>query len=110
MKQRGQALVEFILIIPVLLMIILAIIDFTNIFSEKYNLENDLDTIVNLYKNEHDDDYNNYANNKHIELSIIKNEKLTTIRVSKKINISTPILSNILKSPYKLEESITIYE
>ena len=44
-NNRGQALVEFILILPVFLMIILCMIDFGKIFYEKYALQNDLDLI-----------------------------------------------------------------
>lgn len=110
MKNRGQALVEFILIIPVFLIILMAILDFSNIFITKYNLQNDLDLIVELYKKNNQDDYNNYAYNNNIKLSITKNNNLTTIEISKKIDITTPILSQVLKSPYKISESITIYE
>ena len=57
MKNRGQALVEFILIVPIFLLILLAIIDFGNIFKTKYDLQNDLDLIAELYKDEKIDDY-----------------------------------------------------
>ena len=110
MKNRGQALVEFVMIIPVLLIILLAIVDFSNIFTTKYNLQNDLDLIVELYKDNKHDDYYNYANNNNIRLNIIENNNLTTIEISKKIEITTPVLSQVLKSPYEISESITIYE
>ena len=70
MKNRGQALVEFVLIIPIFLMILLAIIDFGNIFHTKYTLQNDLDLITNLYKEKKEDDYLNYASNNKIGLNI----------------------------------------
>ena len=110
MNNRGQALVEFILIVPVLLMILLAIVDFSNIFTTKYNLQNDLDLIVELYKDNKQDDYYNYANNNNIKLNIKDDNNLTTIKISKKIEITTPILNQVLKSPYEISESITIYE
>ena len=110
MNSRGQALVEFILIIPVFLIILMAIVDFSNIFTTKYNLQNDLDLIVELYNDNKKDDYNNYAYNKNIKLNITENSNLTTIKISKKIDIQTPILNKVLKSPYELSEIITIYE
>ena len=42
MNKKGQALVEFILILPVLLLILMAMIDIGNIFLKKYELENSL--------------------------------------------------------------------
>lgn len=110
MKNRGQALVEFVLIVPVFLMILLAIIDFGNIFHTKYTLQNDLDLITNLYKEKKEDDYLNYASNNKIGLSIKNDNNYTTIEVSKKIKINTPLLNKALNNPYTVKESITIYE
>lgn len=110
MKNRGQALVEFVLIMPIFLMILLAIIDFGNIFKAKYDLQNDLDLIVDLYKNDKTDDYNNYILNNNLKMNIIENNNLTTIEISKKIEIRTPILNKVISNPYSLSESITIYE
>lgn len=110
MKNRGQALVEFVLIVPVFLMILLAVIDFGTIFHTKYTLQNDLDLITNLYKEQKEDDYLNYALNKKLQLDITKNNNYTTIEVSKNVKINTPLLDKALKSPYTVKESITIYE
>ena len=51
MNKKGQALVEFILILPVLLLIIIGMIDIGNIFLSKYDLNKDLENVVNLYQN-----------------------------------------------------------
>lgn len=110
MKNRGQALVEFVLIIPIFLMILLAIIDFGNIFHTKYTLQNDLDLITNLYKEKKEDDYLNYASNNKIGLNIKNDNNYTTIEVSKNIKINTPFLNKVLNNPYTVKESITIYE
>lgn len=110
MKNRGQALVEFVLIMPIFLIILMAIIDFGNIFKTKYDLQNDLDLIVDLYKEEKTDDYNNYVWNHNLELNIQQDNHFTTIMISKKITIKTPILSKVFPSPYVLSESMTIYE
>ena len=50
MNNKGQALIEFVLILPVFLFILFAIIDFGMIFSTKSNLESDSTDIVSLYK------------------------------------------------------------
>ena len=110
MKNRGQALVEFILIVPIFLLILLAIIDFGNIFKTKYDLQNDLDLIAELYKDEKIDDYENYGQNHHLGLNIIQDNQFVTIEISKKINIKTPVLNQVLKNPYTVKESMTLYE
>ena len=51
MNKKGQALVEFILILPVLILILFVIIDFGNIFYSKYELQNQSADIVNLLFN-----------------------------------------------------------
>ena len=40
MNRRGQALVEFILILPIFIMLMFVIIDFGMVFNEKNKLEN----------------------------------------------------------------------
>lgn len=109
MKKKGQALVEFILILPVLLFIIMGMIDIGNIILTKYSLVSELDVISNLYQNDKDA-YNNYITKNKITLSLDKSDELTTLTISKKIKINTPLLSNVLKSPYLVQESMTIYE
>lgn len=110
MKNRGQALVEFVLIMPIFLIILMAIIDFGNIFKTKYDLQNDLDLIVDLYKKDKTDDYNNYVWNHKLELKVTQDNSFTTLEISKKIEIRTPILNKVFKNPYLLSESMTIYE
>ena len=110
MKNRGQALVEFVLIMPIFLIILMAIIDFGNIFKTKYDLQNDLDLIIDLYKKDKTDDYNNYVWNHKLELKVTQDNSFTTLEISKKIEIRAPILNKVFKNPYLLSESMTIYE
>ena len=49
---KGQALVEFIIILPVALLLVLGVIDFGNIIYKKYTVENDLDTVLDQYQND----------------------------------------------------------
>ena len=51
MNRKGQALIEFVLILPVFLFILFAIIDFGNIFSKTNDLESDSADIIELFKN-----------------------------------------------------------
>ena len=48
MNRKGQALIEFVLILPVFLLILFVIVDFGNIFHSKYELQNSSTDIVRL--------------------------------------------------------------
>ena len=52
LKKDGQALVEFIIILPILIIILLGVMDFSFIFYKKNVLENKLDDVVDMWKNE----------------------------------------------------------
>ena len=109
-NNRGQALIEFVIVLPILLLIIVAIIDFGNIFSKKYSLENDLDVISSMYKENDQDSINSYIREKNININYEKKEDFIIINVSKTIKVNTPILNNILGKNYKISTSKTIYE
>ena len=51
MNNKGQALIEFVLILPIFILILFSVIDFGIIFNKKSNLENDSVDIINLFKN-----------------------------------------------------------
>ena len=108
-NNRGQALVEFIIVLPILLLIIMAIIDLGNIFTKKYSLENDLDIVSILYK-EDSDKIDNYIKSNNLSINYIKDEEFLIIELSKTIKVNTPILNNILGKNYKITTRRTIYE
>ena len=105
--KKGQALVEFILVLPVFIMLLLAIVDFGRIFVNKNELEtslsliNDIDksiigeeTIRNLVNK-------NKTNKISVSISDIE-DGYYTITLSRKINIITPGLNLVLSSPYEI--------
>lgn len=101
MNNKGQALVEFILILPVFLFILFAIIDFGIIFNTKSSLENDSTDIVNLLKKglsieEIDDMYPDSS------VSILGEEDYYRIKISTSVNLITPGLNRILGDPYMI--------
>ena len=63
-----------IIILPVFLLIMLAVIDFGNIISKKYSLENSLDTVTDMYlSNGNNIDSNDY-------ISVEKAKKILKIK------------------------------
>jgi len=106
-NNKGQALVEFVLILPVFIFLLLVIVDFGIIFNEKNQLENDSLDIINLYKSGKSVDEINeiYENNVIIVNSL---DDYYQIVVSTSIKLMTPGLSKIFGDPYviKVERKI----
>lgn len=109
-NNKGQALVEFVLVMPIFIFIIMAMIDLGNIIYKKYNLENTLDTVVELYRQGESQKMAAYAAVENIDLDIssVSND-LTKVSVTKTINIVTPGLNNILGKDYTLSVDRTIF-
>ena len=99
MNRKGQALIEFVLILPVFIFILFAIIDFGIIFSTKNSLENDSADIIELYKNGKtlEEIKKMYDDNK---IDIIDNEEYYKFTITTSINLITPGLNRILGNPY----------
>lgn len=93
-NEKGQALIEFIIIIPILIMILFIIIDFSNIMYEKNKLENTSTDIILLYKEKGMLD-SDILKNEDLNYKIVSNNNYTQIIISKKINIISPVLKNI---------------
>ena len=109
-NNKGQALVEFILILPVILAILLVIIDLGKIFNEKNTLENTSIDIIELYKNGKSiNEIKNKYNDINITINIDNN--YLTIKLKKEIEIITPGLNIVLDNPYPIEvERVVYYE
>ena len=99
MNKKGQALVEFILILPVFLLILFAIVDFGNLLVSKNQLEsvsNDIARVVvnGDSVNEIKDEYPNY-------LISVENyqDKYQKIIIKKEYKVITPMLDRFLGNP-----------
>lgn len=107
MNKKGQALVEFVLILPIFIMILFVIVDFGMILNKKNELENISVDVVFLLK---EDVSLEEIKSKYSDIDIITKEedKYTDVEISEKINIITPGLNRILGNPYvvKVERKI----
>ena len=99
MNKKGQALVEFIIILPVIIFIIMMIIDFMMIFAYKNELENDMNNIVKVY-NKNKEEVLNITDN---IITIKEENKYINITISKNYQTITPGLSLILGNPYEIK-------
>lgn len=106
-NSRGQALMEFTLILPVILLILLYMVEFGRIMLKKYELESNLDLIVTLYEDGKNDELNNFLNQNNISVSYKKENGLTTISIKKNVDSNLPLIKSILGT---IETRRTIYE
>ena len=103
MFKKGQALVEFVIILPILILLFFGSVDFGRIIIRKNELENLTSDAIDMYENNKNvseiEEFlkeNNSSN--HVE--ILKDDKYTTIIISSEIKIITPGLNVFLGKEY----------
>lgn len=108
MNNKGQALIEFVLILPIFILILFVIVDFGMIINEKSSLENQSIDIVELIKNDKslEDIQNIYTD---IDVNIEENDDYLKIVLSNKVNIITPGLNRIFDDPYIVKVERLVY-
>ncbi len=111
MNKKGQALVEFLIILPVFVMLLLSIIDFGNIIYNKNHLENVLSQVIEFVDEKEIDEINLLVNKNRKNKIIVLTESVDSqkkITLNQDVNILTPGLNLILSSPYKISTSIIL--
>ena len=109
MKNKGQALVEFIITVPVLLIILTSIADYGNIIYQKYQLENTLSTVVKLYENNNVEQIEKIVTDSNLEYNAIDENGMKHLSLSKKIKVISPGINVILGNPYKITVDRMVY-
>lgn len=113
-NNKGQALIEFVLILPVLLLLILGCIDLGRIIIKKSELENKVTDKLTIWKQTKFpiNELKESLKDENTTVNIIKNEKtkLITVEVEEKITWLTPIVSNILDNYTIKLKRVTSYE
>ncbi|MGM9881922.1 MAG: TadE/TadG family type IV pilus assembly protein [Bacilli bacterium] len=108
MNRKGQALVEFVLILPLFIFIIFTVVDFGMILSKKSELENISADISKVVKNESDIEK---VKKLYPDLDIVVKEdnEYINIEVEDDVDILTPGLNLILGDPYRVTVKRTIF-
>ena len=101
MNKKGQALVEFIIILPVFLMLLLAVFDYVKIIQTKMDLE----SVIEDYSLSED-----YKLSDEITLKEENNEGIKTYTLSKSVEITSPVLIPIISKSYDVKVTRSIYE
>ena len=100
-KQKGQALVEFVLILPVFLFLVMSVVDFGIIFNHKNMLETASSDIVLLYSqgttlDEIKNLYPKYT------IDITDDTDYDEVLITDKVKLNTPGFNRIFGNPYKV--------
>lgn len=100
MNRKGQALIEFVLILPVFLLILFVIVDFGNIFHSRYELQNQSTDIVRLIQDGIDEkDIKDIYSKFKIEINEYKGN-YKKITLTREVKLITPLMDRILGNPY----------
>lgn len=101
-NNKGQALVEFVILLPIIIMILFIVIDFAFIFYNKNSLEGVMEE-VSLYQ-QNGKSYDEIKEILDTDTTIKYNyqgDKLEIV-LTKKVDLITPFASSILSDPYKI--------
>ena len=109
-NNKGQALVEFVIILPVFLLLIISVVDFGNIIIKKYSLENDIDVLSEMYVSKNYEEINKYVNDKNIKIAYSNENDLYKITLSKDVNIISPMLNIVFGKAYEVSTEKSIYK
>lgn len=112
MNKRGQALVEFVIILPIFIFMLLSIMDIGRIIYFQNEMVSELSDVVSLYRNSYSyDDIKDELSLEDKDVSLeIKNDNNETITfcLKKTTDIVTPGLGVILGNPYTITVERTI--
>lgn len=112
LNKKGQALVEFVILLPIIFIIIFAIIDVSLVFYNKNHLEGILDDVVTMTSNgKSEEEIKKTIDNKDITYNIIVDGTYATISLRQKIYFTTPISYSFFKNGLEIEtKRIILYE
>ncbi|MBQ3021302.1 MAG: pilus assembly protein [Bacilli bacterium] len=109
MNKKGQALVEFIIILPILLFIMLAILDYGLLYYNKTKLENIITEVSKMYNNnEPEEEINNFikSNDKNLKYTVTIEDKYTNIKLYKEHSFITPGIEKIFNNNIIVERKV----
>ncbi len=111
--KKGQALVEFVIILPIFIFMLLAVIDIGKIIYYQNALESEMSDVIDLYKNQksYQDISQELSLNENALSLEIQNENNETITfyLKRKVTIVTPGLSFIFSNPYEITVKRSVF-
>ena len=106
MNKKGQALIEFVLILPVFLLLLFSFIDIGRIILCKIHLENTMNDVVLLVNaNATIEEINSSVRlDKDYDIDVtITHNYYTNIYLKTDLELITPIMNRVLDNPYRVQ-------
>ena len=107
--KKGQALVEFIIILPILLFMLLGVIDLGRIFYLRINLEEQIGEVIELDQEGKSLEEIKKVLDKDVEIEKKSDQEYINYTLEVKVDIITPGLNLIFDNPYNLKVSRSIF-
>lgn len=109
MKKKGQALVEFVIILPIFLMLVLGVIDIGKILYTRIILEEKISDVITMYENGESSIENKMKlTEDKINLKINTEDNYLEFTLVKEVDIITPGLNFVFDNPYGVEVTRSI--
>ena len=103
MNRKGQALIEFVLILPVFLMILFTIVDFGFMLHSKNQLQNQSTDIIRMLQNK-EELSKIEATYSDVKIKISQYETdYQKVTLTTELDLITPFLDRLLGNPYQIE-------
>lgn len=100
-NEKAQALIEFVLLLPIILLLFLGMIDLGQIAIRKSELENIVTEKVTIWQNSNTNlkelEKLLTDNNRKVKISKNSSTSFLTIEVEEEVSWLTPIISNVFK-------------
>ena len=108
MDKKGQALVKFVIILPIFLLLVLGVVDLGKIMYQRTMLEGAMSDVVSLYEAGKSEEEIIRDIDIEVSLDIEESDQAITFHLLKEVDIITPGLNLILDNPYQLDVSRSI--
>lgn len=109
--KKGQALVEFVIILPIFIFLLFAIIDIGKIITIKNRLENEMSSVVEEYESSTslaEIEKRLQKTYDHIELESKIEDPYITLYLKEETTVITPGLNLLFPNPYKVTVERTL--
>lgn len=111
-NKKGQALIEFVIILPILLFVIFLSLDFGTITFDKNRMNDIMNDVIKMYNdNKPTNEIENFVKNniKGSNITIKLDGEYMKIYINKKHTFYTPGLSKIMGENYNIEVERMVY-
>ena len=110
MKEKGQALVEFVLILPVIILLLFGAIDVARVINTKSELENKLSDVVTVYQAKKDISEINGMLDSDVIVDTSYDGNYVTISLEEKLKPITPGVIHLSEKFFDVKVFRVIYD